>query len=36
MPQGQLQLLTVINYHLLAVNQYEEVVLIPLNTNPYV
>ncbi len=36
MPAGQLQFLTVVNNHLMAVNQYEEVVLIPLNTNPYV
>lgn len=36
MPQGQLQFLNIINLHLLMVNQYEEVVLFPLNTNLYV
>lgn len=36
MPQGQLQFLTVVNLHLVAVNQNDEVVLFPLNTNPYV
>lgn len=36
MPQGQLQFLTIVNYHLLLVNQHEEVMLVPLHLNPYV
>lgn len=35
-PQGQLQFLSVVNFNLLLVNQYEEVVLFPLNKNSYV
>lgn len=35
-PPGQLQFLTIVNHHLLIVNQYEEVILFPLSINPYV